>query len=67
MDVDGDVVYDPVSVAGGLADFLASRPAALVAVSTRARRGVARLVLGSHAANIVRAVSAPVLLVPEPA
>jgi len=67
MDVDGDVVYDPVSVAGGLADFLSSHPAELVAVATRARRGVARLVLGSHAANIVRAVNAPVLLVPEPA
>jgi len=56
-----------VSVAGGLADFLSSHPAELVAVATRARRGVARLVLGSHAANIVRAVNAPVLLVPEPA
>jgi nucleotide-binding universal stress UspA family protein len=65
VQVDGDVVYDPVSVAGGLADFLASRPAALVAVATRARSGVARLVLGSHAANIVRAVPAPILLVPE--
>jgi nucleotide-binding universal stress UspA family protein len=65
VDVDGDVVYDPVSVAGGLADFLASRPPGLVAVTTRARSGVARLVLGSHAANIVRAVTAPVLLVPE--
>jgi nucleotide-binding universal stress UspA family protein len=65
VDVDGDVVYDPVSVAGGLADFLASRPPGLVAVTTKARSGVARLVLGSHAANIVRAVSAPVLLVPE--
>jgi nucleotide-binding universal stress UspA family protein len=66
VEVDGDVVYDPVSVSGGLADFLASRPAGLVAVATRARSGVARLVLGSHAANIVRAVPAPVLLVPEP-
>jgi nucleotide-binding universal stress UspA family protein len=65
VDVDGDVVYDPVSVAGGLADFLASRPPGLIAVTTRARSGVARLVLGSHAANIVRAVTAPVLLVPE--
>jgi nucleotide-binding universal stress UspA family protein len=66
VDVGGDVVYDPVSVSGGLADFLASRPPAMVALATRARSGVTRLVLGSHAANIVRAVPAPVLLVPEP-
>jgi nucleotide-binding universal stress UspA family protein len=65
LDAEGDVVYDPVSVAGGLADYLAGRPPGLVAVATRARSGVARLVLGSVAASIVRVVPAPVLLVPE--
>ncbi len=64
LDIDGDAVYDPVSVAGGLADYLEDRPPALVAVTTHARTGMARLVLGSVAAGIVRQVLAPVLLVP---
>jgi nucleotide-binding universal stress UspA family protein len=60
--VDGTALYDPVSVAGGLADHLATRPAALVAATTHARRGASRAVLGSVAAAIVRHVPAPVLL-----
>ena len=67
LDVDGDAVYHPVSVAGGLADYLEGRPAALVAATTRARTGIARLVLGSVAAAIVRHATAPVLVVPGPA
>jgi nucleotide-binding universal stress UspA family protein len=61
--LDGTVVYDPVSVAGGLGDHLASHPASLVTLASRARRGAPRLVLGSAAAKIVRAVPVPVLTV----
>lgn len=61
--VDGTAIYDPVSVAGGLADHLASRPAALVAATTRARTGVTRAVLGSVAAAMVRHVRVPMVLV----
>lgn len=65
--VDGTAVHDPVSVAGGLADHLATRPAALVAATTHARSGATRAVLGSVAAAIVRHVPAPTVLVrPRP-
>jgi nucleotide-binding universal stress UspA family protein len=64
--VDGTVVYDPVSVAGGLVDHLSGHPASLVSVASRARRGVPRLVLGSEAAAIVRQVTVPVLTVALP-
>jgi nucleotide-binding universal stress UspA family protein len=64
--VDGEAVYDPVSVIDGLTDYLQRRPAALVAATTHARTGVARLMLGSVAASIVHNVPAPVLLVPAP-
>ena len=64
--VDGIVVYDPVSVPGGLDDHLAQHPASLVTVATRARTGVARLVLGSAAAGILHRVPVPVLTVALP-
>ncbi len=64
--VDGTVVYDPVSVAGGIVDHLSGHPATLVSVASRARRGVPRLVLGSEAAAIVRQVTVPVLTVALP-
>jgi nucleotide-binding universal stress UspA family protein len=64
--VDGTVVYDPVSVPGGLDDYLAQHPASLVTVATRARTGVARLVLGSAAAGILHRVPVPVLTVALP-
>ena len=66
LDVDGDAVYDPVSVAGGLADYLEGRAAALVAANTHARTGIARLVLGSVTAGIVHHAAAPVLVIPGP-
>jgi nucleotide-binding universal stress UspA family protein len=64
--VDGTVVYDPVSVPGGLVDHLAQHPASLVTVATRARTGVARLVLGSAAAGVLHRVPVPVLTVALP-
>jgi nucleotide-binding universal stress UspA family protein len=65
-DVVGEVVIDPVSVASGIRQHLAIRPAALVAVATRARRGLDRVRLGSVAADIVRSSTAPALVVPAP-
>ena len=64
VDVDGEAVYDPVSVLGGLTSYLEPRPPALVAATTHARSGMARLVLGSVAARIVHEIAAPILLVP---
>jgi nucleotide-binding universal stress UspA family protein len=61
--VDGTVVYDSVSVAGGLVDHVARQPPSLIAVATRARTGVPRLLLGSTAAAILREVPVPVLAV----
>jgi nucleotide-binding universal stress UspA family protein len=61
--IDGTVVYDSVSVAGGLVDHVARHPPSLIAVATRARTGVPRLLLGSTAAAILREVPVPVLAV----
>lgn len=62
----GEVVYDPLDVASGLAARLARQPAALVAVTTHARTGFDRLRLGATGADIVRASTAPTLVVPMP-
>jgi len=64
LDVDGDAVYDPVSVADGLTRYMEGRLTAMVVATTHARRGVARLALGSAATAIVHHAPAPVLLVP---
>jgi nucleotide-binding universal stress UspA family protein len=64
--IDSAVVYDPVSVARGLVDHLATRPASMIAVTTHARRGVPRVVLGSSAAAIVREAPVPVLSIALP-
>jgi nucleotide-binding universal stress UspA family protein len=65
VEVTTAAVYDPVSVAAGLADHLADGPAAMVVVATHGRTGLPRLAHGSVAATIVHQVAAPVLLVPE--
>jgi nucleotide-binding universal stress UspA family protein len=48
--------------AEGLALYLAEHPAQLVVLTTRARRGLTRILFGSVASRIVHEVSAPVLL-----
>jgi nucleotide-binding universal stress UspA family protein len=58
------VLWDPISAADGVRSYLREHPASLVVVGTRARQGVARLVLGSVAANIVRNSPSPVLAAP---
>ena len=61
------VVYDPISAADGMKDYLAAHPTGLIAVTSHLRDPLARLVLGSGAADIVHTSTAPVLVVPAPA
>jgi nucleotide-binding universal stress UspA family protein len=66
VEVTGAVEYDPIGPAAGLAAHLERQPAGLVAVTTHARAGLARLVLGSSSASIMHASVAPVIVVPPP-
>ena len=63
-DVDTKVVYDPISPADGVRTYLDQHPAGMVAVTTHARTGLRRVLLGADAANIVHASTAPTLVVP---
>jgi nucleotide-binding universal stress UspA family protein len=63
-EVDGEVIRDPIGPASGVRAHLDRRPAGLVAVTTHARSGVRRVLLGAEAANIVRASVAPCLVTP---
>jgi len=58
------VVYDPVSAAAGMNDYLAAHPAGLVVVTSHLRNRLGHMVFGSGAADIVHASTAPVLVVP---
>ena len=60
-------LYDPISPADGVQSYLYRRddPAALVVVSSCARKGVSRLVFGSVAAAIVHHSPSPVMVVPR--
>ena len=63
-EVNAEVVYDPISPADGLRTYLDQNPAGMVAVTTHARSGLRRVLLGADAANIVHASTAPALVVP---
>ena len=63
-EVDTEVVYDPISPADGVRTYLDQHPAGLLAVTTHARTGLRRVLLGADAANIVHASTAPTLVVP---
>jgi nucleotide-binding universal stress UspA family protein len=58
------VVYDPISPADGMRDFLAAHPAGLIVVTSHLRGGFPHLALGSTAAGIIRSSTAPALVVP---
>ncbi len=58
------VIFDPISPAAGLRRFLGSEMGGLLAVSTHARTGAARAVLGSVTASLIRTSPVPVLVVP---
>jgi nucleotide-binding universal stress UspA family protein len=63
-DVEGEVVRDPIGPASGLRAHLDERPAGLVALTTHARSGVQRALLGAAAASIVHASVVPCLVAP---
>jgi nucleotide-binding universal stress UspA family protein len=62
--VDGEVVRDPIGPASGLRRHLDERPAGLVAVTTHARSGMQRALLGAAAASLVHASVVPCLVAP---
>jgi nucleotide-binding universal stress UspA family protein len=64
--VETRAMYDPISPAAGVRDYVWQHPASLVAVASHARTGTSRLLLGSVAAEIVRSIISPVLVVPRP-
>ena len=66
VDAVGEVAFDPIGVATGVAAHLAARPTALLALTTHARSGVERIRLGATAADIVHKSTEPVLVVPLP-
>jgi nucleotide-binding universal stress UspA family protein len=59
-----EVAFDPLSAAEGIKSYLATHQAGLLAVTTHARAGFSRVMLGSGAAGIINASTAPVLVVP---
>jgi nucleotide-binding universal stress UspA family protein len=65
-EVDARVVYDPIGPGDGLQTYLDRHPAGMVAVTTHARTGLRRVLLGADAAHIVHASTAPALVVPLP-
>jgi nucleotide-binding universal stress UspA family protein len=63
-DVETTAIYDPISPSIGLCTYLRDRPPWLLALGSRARGGVERLMLGDVAAATVRCSVCPVLVVP---
>jgi nucleotide-binding universal stress UspA family protein len=59
-------VYDPVSPAAGVREYVQQHAASMVVVSSHARTGAERFLLGSVAADIVHSVISPVLVLPRP-
>lgn len=64
VQVDGEVIRDPISAAGGLSIHLSERPAGLIALTTHARSGMQRALLGATAASIVHDSVSPCLIAP---
>jgi nucleotide-binding universal stress UspA family protein len=59
-------IYEPVSPTDGICSYIEDHPAALVAVSSHARSGLARIASGSVAAGVVHRSRSPVLVSPLP-
>jgi nucleotide-binding universal stress UspA family protein len=64
--VAGEVAYDPISPAHGVKAYLDRHPAGLLALTTQARTGLRRVLLGAAAAAIIQASVVPALVVPPP-
>jgi nucleotide-binding universal stress UspA family protein len=62
--VSAHAIYNPLSAAAGVEEFLARTPSRLLVVATHGRIGAAQLMLGSQAAQIVHDSSVPVLVAP---
>jgi nucleotide-binding universal stress UspA family protein len=58
------VVYDAVSAAAGMENYLAAQPAGLIALTSHLRDPLAHLVFGSGAAEIVHISPVPALVLP---
>lgn len=63
-EVTGQVVLDPLGPASGIRAHLDQHPAGLVALTSSARTGMQRLLLGAAAASMVHASVSPCLVVP---
>jgi nucleotide-binding universal stress UspA family protein len=63
-EVGTQVVFDAISPADGILEYLGDNPPALVVVGSRARKGLALAVFGSVSSAIVHSSSAPVLVDP---
>ncbi len=64
LNVEGSVVYDAVSPAGGITQMLRDTSDALLVLGTHGRTGMSRLVHGSVSSNIVAESPVPVLMFP---
>lgn len=64
LEVDSVTVRDPLGSASGIRSHLDSHPAGLIALTTHARSGMQRALLGAQAANIVHGSVAPCLVAP---
>ena len=64
--LDTFVVYDPISAAAGMTDYLAAHPTGLIAVTSHLRDPIAHLAFGSGAADIVHTSTVPALVIPAP-
>lgn len=58
------VAYDPISPASGLEQYLDEHRAGLIALTTHARSGLRRVLLGAVAASMIRASVVPAVVVP---
>jgi nucleotide-binding universal stress UspA family protein len=65
VDVVTQVIWDPVSPADGLRQYLEERPAFLTVAGSHPRAGPTRLAFGSVAFNVVRHSRSPVMVVPK--
>ncbi len=64
LHLEGSVIYDPLSPAGGLAHMMRHHPQSLLVVGTSGRDGLARLRHGSVASTIVSESPVPSIMVP---
>ena len=62
--VDTHVVYDPIGPGQGIQAYQDQEPTGLIAVTTHARTGLRRVVLGAGAADMVHWSRTPALVIP---